>query len=246
MPRLALRSLLRAGEATWREFYAGAASIVACATFCRDVLAENGVSPDRIVVERQALPGADRTRLLRLPARARGATLRLGLFGRMAWTKGPDLLAKAMGFLERDGLRCQAELVGPVEDPPWFERCVLSSPGIRHLGTLVGDRLADWIASLDLVVLPSRLPETGPLTLLEAWDQCVPAVGTALGGLKESLDDAGLGALCFEPADPAALAAAVGRSVSWSHSGSTVTVRGVTGLEARMRALYEAASRAAA
>ncbi len=68
------------------------------------------------------------------------------------------------------------------------------------------------IASLDVVVLPSILPEAFPTVTLEAMALGV-AVASNLGGVVEQIDDECCG-LLVPPADPDALAVAVKRLVS--------------------------------
>jgi hypothetical protein len=90
-----------------------------------------------------------------------------------------------------------------------------------------------------MVVLPSRWLETGPLTLLEAWDEGVPVVGANFGGIADFLKCAGLEALAFEPENPASLAQAVIRAAGWSSPAPTVNISGATDLAQRTVHLYE-------
>ena len=92
----------------------------------------------------------------------------------------------------------QAEYSGPVEKGfrAWAER--LDGKRQRHLGLLHGAALKDWIRSLDLVVVPSRWLETGPLTLLEAWDQGVPVLGAGAGGIRDFMVANRQGHMLFE------------------------------------------------
>src|SRR5262249_36576627 len=155
----------------------------------------------KISVHRQALPGPTRTRTLRLPLPG-GRPWRLGFFGRFCWVKGPDLLLEAVAQLKRQGLETVCELAGPIPDNErrWANRFLArhAAPAI-YKGTLRDDALRAWLRSLDLVVIPSRCLETGPLTLLEAWDEAVPVVGANLGGIADFLNSANLDTLAFEP-----------------------------------------------
>src|SRR5262249_54466594 len=128
LPRLALPSLLQEGLAYWREFMDGAAAIVACAEWCRDVLVHNGVDTGNISVHRQALPGPTPVRTLRLPLPGR-RPWRLGFFGRFCWVKGPDLLLEGAARLRRQGFETVCELAGPIPDNErrWANRLL-----VRH------------------------------------------------------------------------------------------------------------------
>jgi glycosyltransferase involved in cell wall biosynthesis len=247
LSRVALRSLTDAGLAGWREFMTNAAGLVACADWCRDVLVANGVPAERIGVHRQALPGPDRTRRLRLPLPER-RPLRLGFFGRVTWVKGPDLFLAGLRRLRLRGVDVVGELVGPVADSDraWADRLLASTgglatyPGVRRDGDL-----AAWLDSLDLVVVPSRWMETGPLTVLEAWDRGVPVVGANLGGIPDFLRAGGQHALLFPPEDADGLADAVLRAAAWPDRNPEVPIGGMVGLGRWMEDLYREAGRAA-
>lgn len=241
MGRLALPSLLSAGLESWREFMLGAAHIVACAAWCRDVLMINGVPSEKITVLRQALPGCDRFRRLRLPQR-KTHTLRLGFFGRVCWVKGPDLLLQAAKLLAQEGLSVVCELVGPIpeNEKAWAQKLLgeHGSLAVYH-GVKRGRDLTDWLAGLDLVVIPSRWLESGPLTLLEAWDQSVCVIGSDLGGIREFMDEAGLRTLLFKTDEAADLARTIRRAVEGNAAAATlVTIPGMTELARRMEAIY--------
>jgi glycosyltransferase involved in cell wall biosynthesis len=62
-----------------------------------------------------------------------------------------------------------------------------------------------WLAAADVLVLPSIYEELGSV-LLEAMAAGLPVVASAVGGIPDTLGDAGR---LVPPRDPAALAAAV-------------------------------------
>ncbi|HLJ95091.1 MAG TPA: glycosyltransferase [Gemmataceae bacterium] len=238
----ALPSLLAEAQAAWCEFFSGSAHVLACAEFCANVLYANGIPPDRVTVLRQALPGTDRKRRLKLPLRRPRPSARLGFFGRFTPAKGPDLLVEATRRLRAEGVDVVAELVGPIPEAerPWAQRFLQNANGgARYLGVKQGEDLANWLTTLDLVVLPSRCPETGPLTLLEAWDRGVPVIGTDLGGIRDFVAAAGLSAFLFPINDLSGLAAAVRRVLAWDGPAPEVCIPGVEGLAQRMEEIYQ-------
>lgn len=240
--RFALPSLLADAHACWREFFHGSAHILACAEFGKELLIVNGVPADRVTVLRQALPGGDRTRRLHLPLRSHHRPVRLGFFGRFTPVKGPDLLLEAIRHLRGEGIDVVAEVVGPVSDADqgWARHLLNQARGLaQYRGVKHGDDLAGWLATLDLVVLPSRCLETGPLTLLEAWDRGVPVLGSNLGGIRDFLTTARLPELLFSVNDPFALAAAVRRALAWDGPAPEVRIPGMDRLAQRMTEIYE-------
>jgi glycosyltransferase involved in cell wall biosynthesis len=242
LPRLALPALIGEGYRYWREFMDGAARIIACASWCRDVLIRNGVGAHKVVVHRQALPGPARTRALRLPLPGR-RPLRVGFFGRFCWIKGPDLLLEAARLLRREGVELACELAGPVpaDEQAWARRLLARHQDLAiYQGTKRGPELRAWLRGLDLVAIPSRWLETGPLTLLEAWDEGVPVVGTDLGGTRDFFQAAGLGQFLCEPESPAGLARAIIRLAEWQPVGEVkVGVAGIADLGPTMLDLYQ-------
>ncbi len=244
IPRLALPSLLKDGLRAWREFMHGAAHLVACADWCRRLLVDNGLPTERVSVHRQALPGENRTRRLRLPLPER-RPLRLGFFGRFSWIKGPDLFLDGLRCLQNRGVSAVGELVGPVAEPEqaWADQLLAKASGqATYLGIKRESALTEWVDTLDLVVIPSRWLETGPLTLLEAWDCGVPVVGADLGGIPDFMRSGPMDELLFRPEDPHSLADAVLRAINWQGlPGPEVSIPGMAALGRRMEGLYQAA-----
>jgi glycosyltransferase involved in cell wall biosynthesis len=168
--------------------------------------------------------------------------VRVGFFGRFAPLKGPDLVCEAVRQLRAEGVQVVAQLVGPIADidRAWADS-LLRAAGewVTFLGVKHGNDLADWLDTLDLVVLPSRVMETGPLTLLEAWDRGIPVVGANLGGIRDFLMAAELPELLFGINDPLSIAAAVRRVLSWSRPAPEVPIPGAEGLARQMTDIYE-------
>ena len=84
------------------------------------------------------------------------------------------------------------------------------------------------LARMDLFVLPSLFGEGLPMVVLEAMSAGLPVVASAVPGVPEAVRD-GVEGLLVEPANPAALAAAierfVSREVSWNELGSGALLR---------------------
>jgi glycosyltransferase involved in cell wall biosynthesis len=66
------------------------------------------------------------------------------------------------------------------------------------------------IQRCDIVAVPSRWLETGPLVVLEAFAAGRPVLGTWLGGIAELVKD-GADGILLPPDDPSAWAAAIAR-----------------------------------
>lgn len=161
--------------------------------------------------------------------------LRVMFLGRTIADKGPDVLIRAASLLARDDLEIVVigsagfdrnapltayeeslrQLAARSRTPVTFERFV-DRAGVPAL-----------MRDADIFVVPSRWPDPSPLTVGEAMASGLAVVGSRIGGIPESLDDAGL---LVEPGDPAQLADAL------AHLADDETARTRFGTHARRRA----------
>src|SRR5262249_57427803 len=74
--------------------------------------------------------------------------------------------------------------------------------------TLPADMVVDAMRAYDLVVVPSRWLETGPLIALESFAAGTPVLGTRLGGRAELVTH-GVDGMLVAPDDPAAWSSAI-------------------------------------
>ena len=243
--RIALPSILRTAQSYWSKFFSQASRVIACAEFCRDVLITNGVDSSQVQVLRQALPGHDRERTLRLPVmRSAERPLRLGYFGRIAPEKGPKLLPDAVRALRNQGIEAVGSWVGPCDEQQLWTKQLFSdgAPEVSYLHKKQGDELAHWIREQDVIVVPSITLETGPLTVLEAWDQGVPVIGSNHSGIRDFMMAADLEDCLFEANNPVAIATAVRRMLDWNRPAPVVKVPGMRTLAEQMIDIYKHAN----
>jgi glycosyltransferase involved in cell wall biosynthesis len=139
---------------------------------------------------------------------------RLLVLGRLVPRKGVDDAIRALSMVP------DADLIvvgGPVGsdldlDPEVLRlrdlavRCGVADR-VRFLGRIGHDRLPALIRSCDLVIAPPLYEPFG-IVPLEAMACGIPVVGTAVGGLLDTVVQ-GVTGLLVEPADPAALAAGI-------------------------------------
>ncbi len=114
----------------------------------------------------------------------------LGTVGRMAPVKDHALLVRAAAPLLGDGVRLVIAGDGPeaARTHELAERIGVAG-WVRLLGA--SDDVPGVLDGLDLFVSSSRM-EGMPLALLEAMAAAVPIVATAVGGVPDTLGDAGL------------------------------------------------------
>jgi glycosyltransferase involved in cell wall biosynthesis len=199
--------LARAGYLRARLLAANA--IVAPTRFLAAVFARNGVPAERI--EHQPY-GIDVGALQRRDGVAT-RPLTFGFLGSFSAHKGPDLLVDA--FLRVRG-ECRLLLRGRTADFAEYSAALLraaaADPRITVLPEYARAELPGVLASIDVLVAPSRWHENAPFVVLEARAAGLPVVGSAFGGLQEVVRD-GVDGDLFAPGDVGALAACLQRLV---------------------------------
>ncbi len=197
---------------------------IAVAKWVEEVLIINNVSPDNIFLSRQGLcygsggnesPAdagqcRDGTGKGIKPAGTHDETyktcrLRLGYIGRIQPQKGIHIMLRAMRLLKgRNDIslviagvdrskknRYQSDLINSTR----------SDARIVWQDRLMPDRVGDFMKEIDFLVIPSLWLETGPMTVLEAWAQGIPIIGSNLAGITEWVEECG-GGLLFERGNP--------------------------------------------
>jgi glycosyltransferase involved in cell wall biosynthesis len=160
----------------------------------------------------------------------------VGQVGRLSAWKGPEdlLAAAAQVAARRDKVRFV--LVGDVvpgeEERLGRLRAQSAALGLEDRVIWAGFRtdVPQVMAALDLLVLPSRLPEPFGMVLLEAMATGKPVIATDQGGPREIVRDGETGFL-VPPGDPTALAEAI------STLAADAALRRQMGLAARARAV---------
>lgn len=129
--------------------------------------------------------------------------------GRFSHHKGIGHLVAAMPEIVRQHPGARLALIGfgPEEDN--IRRAVAEAglaDRVRLVGRVPHSEVPGWLASADLVVLPSEKVEGLGVALLEALASGTAVVGSRVGGIPEVIRDGVTGLLC-RPGDPQDLAA---------------------------------------
>ncbi|MBB2202703.1 glycosyltransferase [Gluconacetobacter tumulisoli] len=172
----------------------------------RDLYIANGVDPARIVVNRNGFTWPPRPRPLRPP----GLAPRFGYVGGTETVKGFPLIRAAFEGLDRSDwvLRLVDNKLNlglrSIDVADWRVRGQLDIVAAYDAGTM--DAFFD---SIDVLLFPSRWPESYGLTVREALARDVWVVASAPGGQAEDIVDGVNGTLIGLDATPGDLAAAV-------------------------------------
>jgi glycosyltransferase involved in cell wall biosynthesis len=186
--------------------------IVAVCGWVADVLRINGIPEAKLVLCRQGLS----TRSSVATSAAQDApcgdgALRLGYFGRLDPTKGVDVLIEALRRVPHAKVRLAIHGVrqpGSEAYAARLESAAASDHRISMAAALPADKIVAAMRGCDLVAVPSRWLETGPLVVLESFAAGVPVLGTRLGGIAELVTD-GVDGLLVASNDPTAWSFAI-------------------------------------
>ena len=163
----------------------------------REWLLRHGESAERI---RLVESGVDVLRTRPREHRDPAAPLRVGFSGRLSEEKDPlAFVDVAAALRDRADVRFVMTGAGPLLDEV---RSKVHALGLGDTFELLGvvDDISTHLASLDLLLLPSRL-DGRPVVVLEALAAGVPVVASSVGGLPGLLADGLTGFLC-QPGRP--------------------------------------------
>lgn len=136
-----------------------------------------------------------------------GAELCFAYVGRFVWEKGATVLLRAASLLRKEGLRFTVLLIGDGVQRPELEQLIQRenlSDTVTVTGYLRGADLATELERVDVVVMPSLCEETAGLSAIEQMMRGRLVIASAIGGLREIVEGAGL---TFPAGDDVALAA---------------------------------------
>jgi glycosyltransferase involved in cell wall biosynthesis len=192
---LRLTSVIGAGHRRFADLAGKIDRIVAPCTWVREVLRRNGVPESKLVLCRQGLTGHSGSHSSPQSDpeyRDVPRVLRLGYFGRLDPTKGVDIVVDALREVPNAPVRF--EIYG-IRQPGCeayaakLEWAAAKDRRIALLPALPADAVGRAMRRCDLVVVPSRWLETGPLVVLEAFAAGTPVLGARLGGIAELVSD---------------------------------------------------------
>jgi glycosyltransferase involved in cell wall biosynthesis len=189
---LRMTSLVRRQRSAFRSFIQAVDRVVVLCRWVADVLVRNGVPPTKLFLSRHGFARPP-VQTPREHVDADGRRLRIAFLGRLHPTKGADTLVRAIRLLP--GAPLELDLFGIMQDSASRAyACSLrelagDDARIRILEPVSSTDVPSRLAAYDVVAVPSRWLETGPLVVLEAFAAGVPVLGSRLGGLLELVND---------------------------------------------------------
>ncbi len=175
---------------TWRSKIH---TYIALTEFARAKFVEAGFPAERMMVKPNFL--------ISDPGSGKGQGGFALFVGRLAEEKGVRTLLKAWEFLPSIPLKIAG--TGPLE--PFVRQQAATVGKVEYLGQCGRDRIFELLHDAAVLVFPSEWYEGLPLTIIEALACGTPVVCSALGSMKELVQD-GVNGTGFSPGNAAELA----------------------------------------
>lgn len=195
----------------WKSEFGMIDHFVAVCHWVYNLLLINGIPKEKITLSRQGI-----SLIPPVIKKQKDDVLRLGYLGRIHSVKGIDVLLKTFKSLPSE-YKIELYIYGLVQQPDdnryyiYLRRLSHNDVRIKWLGILSEEKdKFQALSQMDILVIPSRWLETGPLVLLEAWAVGTPIIGARLGGIAESVTE-GKGGLLFTSEDTQDLAQVITR-----------------------------------
>jgi glycosyltransferase involved in cell wall biosynthesis len=219
LSRLRIPDLIASGQRRFFDFIGQVDHVVAMSQWVSDVLRRNAVPAAKITLSRQGIGAAapiPRPTVLR----GQAGLLKIAYFGRIDHAKGPDLLARALKMIPRTLVQVHIfairQATGPDQLYDWLAAQAQRDPRLTLRTSVAPDKVIGIMADYDLIAVPSRWLETGPLVALEAFAAGVPVLGANLGGIAELVRD-GVDGILVAPDNAAAWASMIKRLADNRH-----------------------------
>jgi glycosyltransferase involved in cell wall biosynthesis len=181
-------ALVDAHRARFERLVSASDRIVVVCDWLRAACLANGAPADKLVMSRQGVDDRFVDEMShRVPSRRSSGPLRVGFLGRLDPVKGVDIIVDAVAALPA---AATIELVirGLPQDQAYASRIRESAardPRITLAAPVSRGELATELERYDVLAIPSRWLETGPLVALEAKAAGRPVAAARRGGLAE-------------------------------------------------------------
>lgn len=218
--------------------------IVVPSEWVRSALRQNAVPAEKILLSRQAASASFGSGGVRARTGRSERGLSIGFVGRLETYKGVQTLIEAISQIPpKTPLRL---IIAGISDDPknlrMIEAAAAKDPRIELVGPLPHERIPAFLEGLDILAVPSRWMETGPIVVLEAQAMGVPVMGADLGGIAERVRD-GIDGWLLPFDDPRAWAAAMQQAAADPgqvaiRAANSARTRSASDVAAEMAALY--------
>lgn len=169
------------------EFFNEVDRIVALCDWTRELLLRNGVPAGKIMVSRH---GLSRDAAGKPADRQKNETgpLKIAFSGRVHPAKGLDVLIEALRGMTEPNVELHVYGIVQDGDAAYADRLRAMANGDARIvfhETVAAAEIVSLLRRHDILAVPSRGLETGPLVVLEAFAAGTPVIGSDVGGIAE-------------------------------------------------------------
>ena len=190
---LRMSELVQLRQRAFRELMDEVDQVVALCHWSKELLLSNGVPAQKITVSPHGLAQAtaDVRHASAMPEDPRGG-VKIAYMGRLDTTKGVDVLVSALRSLPE--LDARLDLYGVAQSAAghnYFRQLQALAEGDARIvfrPAIESDQVIPRLRQYDVLAVPSRWLETGPLVVLEAFSAGTPVIGSRLGGIAELVE----------------------------------------------------------
>lgn len=178
---------------------------IAPSSFLQKTFTRYGLPPEKIVCSDNGMNTKGYTER----PHAAADHIRFAFIGTISEHKGVHILIEAFNTLEQE--KATLDIYGDMSWFPQYSRRLeqaVTSAAISFKGTIPNRAVADTLASIDVLVVPSIWFENSPLTIHEAFLAGVPVITSNLGGMADLVEH-GVSGLLFPVNDTNGLAEAM-------------------------------------
>jgi len=167
--------------------------VVVLSEWTHHLLLTNEIPDEKMVLIRHGLTQPPAPKKLDRAEREATDPLRLVFLGRMDPLKGPDIIVKALQQIPEANITLDMYGIVQGEKEHAYQVDLLSiisgDKRIRLYPPLAGEAVIKLLQNYDALVVPSKLLETGPLVVLEAFAAGIIVIGSNLGGIAEWVEN---------------------------------------------------------
>lgn len=174
--------------------------LVVVSEWQKEVLLKNGLRSDEVVVSRQAIFSENYLESKQIDI---SSPLKIGFIGRIVFVKGLHILLRSLESLATSNYELHIAAIKANNELEYYKDVRAKSKNVNAIWNedLSSNQIVEFLDSIDLLVIPSILLETGPYTAFEALSRKVPILSFNYGGVAELINDGNNGFLANSETD---------------------------------------------
>jgi len=184
----AIRNLVKTYIDSFKEIYTLHNYIQVHAIWCKKVLMLNGVPENKIFFTPQGINHNNDTNKNREKKEEDTDKLKIVFVGRCDYVKGVHILIDAVKMLPKDS-PLEVHFLGPYWNTTEYGKeqlkKIINDKRFKSPLLVPPNEVNNYLKEMDVCVIPSIWPETGPLILLQAFCVELPVIGTNYAGISE-------------------------------------------------------------